>query len=167
MLQLTARFCAGSHNLILRLASGVRRNEILLCDGEGCDVAVHQACYAVARVPRGKWYCDACKDKLDLSQPNCVCCPVVGGALRKVVFTVLLVESQAVSMPITCSTFARQPPPPPVPPTLPSHQSTLAFAAQNHVLPCVYKLIALVSNNCSWLVCSEAKGMSQLTEAWL
>ncbi|KAL3158682.1 hypothetical protein ABBQ32_011424 [Trebouxia sp. C0010 RCD-2024] len=59
-------------------------NEILLCDGEGCDVAVHQACYAVARVPRGKWYCDACKDKLDLSKPNCVCCPVVGGALRKV-----------------------------------------------------------------------------------
>jgi len=60
------------------------RNEILLCDGEGCDVAVHQACYAVARVPRGKWYCDACKDKLDLAKPNCVCCPVVGGALRKV-----------------------------------------------------------------------------------
>ncbi|DBA66785.1 hypothetical protein WJX79_010198 [Trebouxia sp. C0005] len=59
-------------------------NEILLCDGEGCDVAVHQACYAVARVPRGKWYCDACKDKLDLAKPNCVCCPVVGGALRKV-----------------------------------------------------------------------------------
>ena len=63
------------------------RNEILLCDGEGCDVAVHQACYAVARVPRGKWYCDACKDKLDLSKPNCVCCPVVGGALRKVSFS--------------------------------------------------------------------------------
>lgn len=68
------------------------RNEILLCDGEGCDVAVHQACYAVARVPRGKWHCDACKDKLDLAKPNCVCCPVVGGVLRKVsshlVFTV-------------------------------------------------------------------------------
>lgn len=59
-------------------------NEILLCDGEGCEVAVHQACYAVARVPRGKWFCDACKDKLDLAKPNCVCCPVVGGALRKV-----------------------------------------------------------------------------------
>ncbi|DBB02002.1 hypothetical protein WJX77_007509 [Trebouxia sp. C0004] len=59
-------------------------NEILLCDGEGCDVAVHQACYAVARVPRGKWYCDGCKDKLDLAKPNCVCCPVLGGALRKV-----------------------------------------------------------------------------------
>ena len=60
------------------------RNEILLCDGEGCDVAVHQSCYAVARVPRGKWYCDACKDKLDLAKPNCVCCPVLGGVLRKV-----------------------------------------------------------------------------------
>ena len=62
----------------------VDRNEILLCDGEGCDVAVHQSCYAVARVPRGKWYCDACKDKLDLAKPNCVCCPVLGGVLRKV-----------------------------------------------------------------------------------
>lgn len=65
-------------------AEQVEGNEILLCDGEGCDVAVHQSCYAVPRVPRGKWFCDACKDKLDLTKPNCVCCPVLGGALRKV-----------------------------------------------------------------------------------
>lgn len=94
---MSASLCWKPQNLILKLVCGVCRNEILLCDGEGCDVAVHQACYAVARVPRGKWYCDACKDKLDLAKPNCVCCPVLGGVLRKVIemFMGLFIESQA------------------------------------------------------------------------
>lgn len=57
---------------------------MLLCDGRGCSVAVHQQCYGVAKVPKGKWLCDACKDKLSPTAANCACCPVVGGALRKV-----------------------------------------------------------------------------------
>lgn len=68
----------------LTVQHGICRNEILLCDGAGCDVAVHQQCFGLTRVPRGKWFCDACTDKLDLSKPNCVCCPVTGGVLRKV-----------------------------------------------------------------------------------
>ena len=95
MLILPLLQCVASHQLsclatLLAPKTGCQcadmlcRNEILLCDGEGCDVAVHQSCYAVARLPRGKWYCDACKDKLDLAKPNCVCCPVLGGPLRKV-----------------------------------------------------------------------------------
>jgi hypothetical protein len=57
---------------------------MLLCEGAGCSVAVHQQCYGVAKIPKSKWLCDACKDKLSPSAANCACCPVVGGALRKV-----------------------------------------------------------------------------------
>lgn len=41
-------------------------------------------CYGVSKVPKGKWLCDACKAKLSTAAPNCACCPVVGGAVRKV-----------------------------------------------------------------------------------
>lgn len=36
---------------------------ILLCDGPGCDVAVHTACYGVGTVPKGEWLCDVCLDR--------------------------------------------------------------------------------------------------------
>jgi NuA3 HAT complex component NTO1 len=28
---------------------------IVLCDG--CDVAVHQTCYGITRLPKGHWFC--------------------------------------------------------------------------------------------------------------
>lgn len=58
----------------------------------------------MTRVPRGKWFCDACTDKLDLSKPNCVCCPVLGGVLREVSFA------------LPCSPLSSPHPPPPPPP---------------------------------------------------
>lgn len=63
---------------------GTDDNAILLCEGRDCEVAVHQHCYGVAQVPKGKWLCDGCKAKLDPTAANCALCPVVGGAVRKV-----------------------------------------------------------------------------------
>jgi len=61
-------------------------DQILFCDG--CDVAVHQSCYAVAEVPEGDWFCYACaaEEKRDDPQwrPRCVLCPVEGGAFMRV-----------------------------------------------------------------------------------
>lgn len=61
-------------------------NLILLCEGSGCDVAVHQMCYGVSNVPDGEWLCDTCavKKKKKNAKYQCSLCPVQGGALRRV-----------------------------------------------------------------------------------
>ncbi|KAM7188206.1 Origin recognition complex (ORC) subunit 4 C-terminus domain containing protein [Rhypophila sp. PSN 637] len=38
-------------------------NEILLCNGDECNMAAHQKCYDVAVIPKGDWYCRACSEK--------------------------------------------------------------------------------------------------------
>lgn len=63
---------------------GTEENPILLCEGEGCSVAVHINCYGLRGVPEGSWLCDACAAGLDPAAANCCCCPIVGSALRKV-----------------------------------------------------------------------------------
>lgn len=60
-----------------------RSNAILLCEGPGCSVAVHQLCYGLDAVPEGEWRCDACAHGLPPAAANCCCCPVVGGAVRR------------------------------------------------------------------------------------
>ena len=61
-------------------------NEILFCDR--CDLTVHQKCYGVHRVPKGKWYCDACKAGFE-TPPPCIFCPspeiagLQGGVMKR------------------------------------------------------------------------------------
>ena len=54
-------------------------NEILFCDV--CDVAVHQACYGVQKVPIGSWVCKPCTQLL--SDCPCLLCSTRGGAMKQ------------------------------------------------------------------------------------
>lgn len=49
--------------------SGYCDNPLVYCDGSGCNVAVHQACYGIVNVPEGPWFCKRC----ELNDKNCVC----------------------------------------------------------------------------------------------
>ena len=43
--------------------SGSPENPLVYCDGDGCTVAVHQACYGIVSVPAGSWYCKRCESQ--------------------------------------------------------------------------------------------------------
>lgn len=43
---------------VCKKPDSVRGNQILFCDG--CNMAVHQKCYDVPRLPRGDWFCRSC-----------------------------------------------------------------------------------------------------------
>lgn len=61
------------------------KNAILFCDKPGCNLAVHQACYGIAAVPQGDWYCAPCS--AGFQHPSilaCVICNIHGGPLRPV-----------------------------------------------------------------------------------
>lgn len=55
-------------------------NFLVFCDG--CDIAVHQACYGIPYIPEDSWLCRPC-----LLQPSkrmaCVMCPAEGGAFKQ------------------------------------------------------------------------------------
>ncbi|KAI8384324.1 uncharacterized protein BYT42DRAFT_632522 [Radiomyces spectabilis] len=75
-----------------------KRNPIIYCDGEGCNLPVHKLCYNVDEIPEGDWFCQRCealrmgKDVKNgspmylIKKPQKVaCCPVQVGALRHTV----------------------------------------------------------------------------------
>ncbi|XP_014667075.1 PREDICTED: protein Jade-1-like [Priapulus caudatus] len=52
-------------------------NEMVFCDG--CDIAVHQACYGIQVIPPGDWLCRCCALGI---RPQCMFCPQRGGAMK-------------------------------------------------------------------------------------
>ena len=49
-----------------------------------CDIAVHQACYDIHSVPKGKWFCDVCALGEKPQDTACVLCPLRDGAFQSV-----------------------------------------------------------------------------------
>lgn len=75
---------------ICREAESFDDDPIVFCDS--CEVAVHQFCYGIARLPEGSWFCDACSSSGQTAgstsrpaQLNCHLCPLRGGAMKKTV----------------------------------------------------------------------------------
>jgi flagellar biosynthesis GTPase FlhF len=57
-------------------------NQIVFCDG--CNVAVHQECYGVERIPEGPWFCDRCTSE-NPDSVRCELCPMEIGAFKRCV----------------------------------------------------------------------------------
>jgi len=62
---------------------GWNENPLVYCDGQGCSVAVHQACYGIVTVPTGPWYCRKCESQERQARVRCELCPSKDGALKR------------------------------------------------------------------------------------
>ncbi|KAB7496052.1 Protein AF-10 [Armadillidium nasatum] len=67
--------------------NGWAENPLVYCDGQGCNVAVHQACYGIVTVPTGAWFCRKCESQERAARVNnlqrCELCPSKDGALKR------------------------------------------------------------------------------------
>ncbi|KAI8997064.1 hypothetical protein BDB01DRAFT_769695 [Pilobolus umbonatus] len=59
-----------------------KKNPIIFCDGEGCNMPIHKVCYKVDEIPEDDWYCQRCENKRKKKPTNILCCPVQTGAVR-------------------------------------------------------------------------------------
>ncbi|EDO43778.1 predicted protein [Nematostella vectensis] len=62
---------------------GWDENPLVYCDGHGCNVAVHQACYGIVQVPKGPWFCRKCESQERIARVKCELCPSKVGALKR------------------------------------------------------------------------------------
>ncbi|KAF7285019.1 hypothetical protein GWI33_012333 [Rhynchophorus ferrugineus] len=62
---------------------GWSENPLVYCDGQSCNVAVHQACYGIVTVPTGPWYCCKCESQERSTKVKCELCPSKYGALKR------------------------------------------------------------------------------------
>ncbi|KAK7794622.1 hypothetical protein R5R35_008147 [Gryllus longicercus] len=62
---------------------GWAENPLVYCDGQGCTVAVHQACYGIVTVPTGPWFCRKCESQERAARVRCELCPSRDGALKR------------------------------------------------------------------------------------
>ncbi|XP_077170333.1 protein AF-17 isoform X2 [Paroedura picta] len=62
---------------------GWTENPLVYCDGHGCNVAVHQACYGIVQVPTGPWFCRKCESQERAARVRCELCPHKDGALKR------------------------------------------------------------------------------------
>ncbi|KAJ1963353.1 hypothetical protein IWQ62_003243 [Dispira parvispora] len=62
-----------------------RRNAIVFCDGQNCNLPVHQKCYDIKEIPPGnlEWFCQRCEDGVVAGDTQVACCPAKNGALKR------------------------------------------------------------------------------------
>ncbi|KAF1761078.1 hypothetical protein GCK72_009332 [Caenorhabditis remanei] len=70
--------------------NGWTDNPLIYCDGENCEVAVHQGCYGIQEVPEGEWFCAKCTKAASMMRGSineetfcCQLCPFDYGALKR------------------------------------------------------------------------------------
>ncbi|KAI9254244.1 hypothetical protein BY458DRAFT_481000 [Sporodiniella umbellata] len=62
-----------------------KKNPIIFCDGEDCNLPVHKMCYKVDEVPEDDWFCQRCDNKMKNKPVKMVCCLTETGAARHTV----------------------------------------------------------------------------------
>ena len=62
---------------------GWPENLLVYCDGQGCNVVVHQACYGIVKIPLGPWFCRKCESQERSARVSCQLCPNRGGAFKR------------------------------------------------------------------------------------
>ncbi|OAD66884.1 hypothetical protein PHYBLDRAFT_152149 [Phycomyces blakesleeanus NRRL 1555(-)] len=67
-------------------ARSSRKDQIIYCDGDGCDIPVHQSCYGVEVIPEGDWFCQRCEDGIPVDKTRIICCSSQEGALKRTIF---------------------------------------------------------------------------------
>jgi hypothetical protein len=72
--------------VITRVSPSHLTATVLFCDGDQCNLPVHQKCYGVKVIPRGDWFCDKCSaDKEEDSEPALIiCCDEKEGPFKRI-----------------------------------------------------------------------------------
>ena len=65
--------------------TGYMDNVLVYCDGEECQVAVHQGCYGITNVPDGPWFCRRCEHKHQLSRQSSLSASEIKSEIDKLV----------------------------------------------------------------------------------
>ncbi|KPM06081.1 protein AF-10-like protein [Sarcoptes scabiei] len=59
---------------------GYLDNVLIYCDGEGCGIGVHEACYGIKLIPKNEWFCRPCS--VSQKPDKCELCPANYGAFK-------------------------------------------------------------------------------------
>lgn len=65
--------------------NGTSDNLLVYCDGAGCRVAVHEACYGIRNLPEGAWFCRSCEHKNKLAADVKISAGELAAACRHIV----------------------------------------------------------------------------------